>query len=292
MAGLNLFTNNAATTLASGINSSVTSLTVASSTGGLFPSPTGSQYFYCTLSNSTGTVIEIVKVTARSTDTFTIVRAQDNTTAQSFSTGDKVELRATAADLNNFGQLDSTNTWAGAQTFSAAPIMATLSGLLKGNGASAVGLAAAGTDYLAPPSGTALLKANSGGALANAAAGTDYTSPTGTETLTNKRVTPRVNADTSNSATPSINTDTTDINVITGQSNAITSMTTNLTGTPTNGQKLWIAITGTTAIAITWGASFESSTATLPTTTVSTTRLDIGFVWNAATSKWRCVASA
>jgi hypothetical protein len=30
----------------------------------------------------------------------------------------------------------------------------------------------------------------------------------------------------------------------------------------------------------------------LPTTTVTTARLDIGFVWNVATSKWRCVAKA
>jgi hypothetical protein len=106
------------------------------------------------------------------------------------------------------------------------------------------------------------------------------------------RATPRVLASASNSATPTLNTDNYDMMVITGQSVAITSFTTNLTGTPVNGQKLWIAITGTTAIAITWGASFESSTVTLPSTTVTTNRLDIGFVWNAATTTWRCVASA
>ena len=53
----------------------------------------------------------------------------------------------------------------------------TLTGVLKGNGTSAFSAATAGTDYLAPPSGTALLKANSGGALANATAGTDYVAP-------------------------------------------------------------------------------------------------------------------
>jgi len=114
----------------------------------------------------------------------------------------------------------------------------------------------------------------------------------GTETLTNKRVTPRVLASTANSATPTLNTDLYDMMVITGQSVAITSFTTNLTGTPTNGQKLWISITGTAAIAITWGASFEASTIPLPTTTVTTNRLDVGFVWNVATSDWRCVAVA
>ena len=55
----------------------------------------------------------------------------------------------------------------------------TLTGLAKGNGTSAFTAAAAGTDYLAPPSGTAILKANSGGALANATAGTDYVAPGG-----------------------------------------------------------------------------------------------------------------
>jgi hypothetical protein len=113
-----------------------------------------------------------------------------------------------------------------------------------------------------------------------------------TQTLTNKRVTPRVLALSANSATPAINTDSYDFVDITNQSTAITSFTSGLSGTPTDGQKLWIAITGTTAIALTWGTSFESSTATLPTTTVSTTRLDVGFVWNTATTKWRCVAVA
>jgi hypothetical protein len=106
------------------------------------------------------------------------------------------------------------------------------------------------------------------------------------------RINPRVLASTANSATPTLNTDLYDMMVITGQSVAITSFTTNLTGTPVNGQKLWISITGTGAVAITWGASFESSTVTLPSTTVNTNRLDIGFIYNVANSDWRCVAVA
>lgn len=94
------------------------------------------------------------------------------------------------------------------------------------------------------------------------------------------------------SATPAINTDSGDFFEITGLTSNISSMTTNLTGTPSRGQKLWIAITGTAARTISWGASFEASTAALPTTTVSTNRLDVGFVWNSVTSKWRCVAAA
>jgi hypothetical protein len=53
----------------------------------------------------------------------------------------------------------------------------TLTGIVKGSGTSAFTAATAGTDYLAPPSGTSILKGNSGGALANAVAGTDYQAP-------------------------------------------------------------------------------------------------------------------
>jgi len=65
---------------------------------------------------------------------------------------------------------------------------ASLTGLVKATSGVA-SAATSGTDYLAPPSGTAILKANSGGALANATAGTDYVSPSSTETLTNKTLT-------------------------------------------------------------------------------------------------------
>jgi hypothetical protein len=46
----------------------------------------------------------IVKVTARSTDTFTIVRGQEGTTPSAFTGGDKVELRITAATMSSAAQ--------------------------------------------------------------------------------------------------------------------------------------------------------------------------------------------
>ena len=115
--------------------------------------------------------------------------------------------------------------------------------------------------------------------------------PASTTTLTNKRITKRVGSTTS-SATPTINTDNVDIYKLTAQAADITSFTTNLSGTPTDGQTLIIQITGTAARTITWGSSFEASTVALPTTTVTTARLDVGFIWNTATNKWRCIASA
>lgn len=111
-----------------------------------------------------------------------------------------------------------------------------------------------------------------------------------TDTLTNKRITKRVTTETSN-ATPSINSDNVDIHRITALAVAITSVT--ITWTPTDWQLLWISITDNwTARAITWWSSFESSTVSLPTTTSISTRLDVWFVWNTVTSKWRCIASA
>lgn len=92
------FTNFAYSTLATSINNSQLSLTVAAGHGARFPAPTGADYFYATLESAL-LVREIVKVTARSTDTFTIVRAQDNTTANSFTAGDSVALRLNAAAL-------------------------------------------------------------------------------------------------------------------------------------------------------------------------------------------------
>ncbi len=110
---------------------------------------------------------------------------------------------------------------------------------------------------------------------------------TDTQTLTNKRVTARTGT-VASSATPTINTDDVDFFSITALAVDIASMTTNLSGTPTEGQTLRIAITGTATRAITWGASFEDGVP-LPTTTNGTSRLEVGFIWNTVISKWRCI---
>lgn len=116
----------------------------------------------------------------------------------------------------------------------------------------------------------------------------------GSETFTNKRITKRVTAITS-SATPTINTDDCDAVDITALATAITNMSTNMTGTPTNKQTLVFQIKDDgTARAITWGTNFVAGGVALPTTTVISKILTVGFIYNTANSlnKWMCIASA
>ena len=102
-----VFSNNAKTTLASNISTSATSITVLD--GSVFPVLSGSDYTYVTFENLNSTV-EIVKVTALSGNTLTVVRAQDNTSASAFTAGDKCELRLTAAGLNEVANQADTDT--------------------------------------------------------------------------------------------------------------------------------------------------------------------------------------
>jgi hypothetical protein len=112
-----------------------------------------------------------------------------------------------------------------------------------------------------------------------------------TQTLTNKRITPRVTPLGAPGATPAVNTDITDFADLTALGVAITSIT--MSGTPTNGQKIIFRLKDNgTARAIAWGASFEACGVALPTTTVASKRLTVGFIYDTATAKWGCVASA
>lgn len=93
-----LYTNDATTTLASAITTTGQT-SIAVSDGSLFPNPAAPDYFTVTITQPSGTETswEEVKVTARSGNTLTVVRAQESTTATTWAAGDKVELRWTAA---------------------------------------------------------------------------------------------------------------------------------------------------------------------------------------------------
>jgi hypothetical protein len=112
-----LFTNNASAPIASSIIASSTSITVSSGQGAEFPTLTGADYFMATLVDTSNN-LEIIKVTARTGDTLTVVRAQEGTTARAYSAGSLLELRITAAVLNSLlqvggaaGSIANTGGW-------------------------------------------------------------------------------------------------------------------------------------------------------------------------------------
>lgn len=92
--------NNAVSTITTTISASDVGIAVATGTGSLFPTLGAGDYFYATLVSSGGTY-EVVKVTARVGDTMTIARAQEGTTAQSFTSGSRIEVRVTAASITD-----------------------------------------------------------------------------------------------------------------------------------------------------------------------------------------------
>jgi hypothetical protein len=116
-----LLRNNADTVLATALGSADLGMTVTQ--GGRFPSPGSGEYFYATIMALTG-LFEVVKVTARSGNVLTIVRAQEGTAALDFIAGSRVELRVTAqairdaisdsaVDVDAYFEADGTGTSVG-----------------------------------------------------------------------------------------------------------------------------------------------------------------------------------
>lgn len=98
------FVNNYQTTLASAISAVATSIDIAVGTGAALGT-LGSDIYYLTIyADVNASVKEIVRVTARSTDTLTVVRAQDGTTAQAWSAGAWMEARLPKVVLESFSQ--------------------------------------------------------------------------------------------------------------------------------------------------------------------------------------------
>lgn len=93
--------NNAISRLATGIGPSDTLISITPGDGAKFPTLGDGDWCPLTLLKADGS-LEIVRCTARTSDTLTIERAQEGTSAQAFEVNDRVELRITAATLNYF----------------------------------------------------------------------------------------------------------------------------------------------------------------------------------------------
>jgi hypothetical protein len=132
--------NNASGTLATAISASDTGIALTTGDGAEFPTLGAGDYFYATITSSGGTQ-EIVKATARSGDSLTVVRAQEGTTAAGFAAGSRFELRVTAASVED--AVDEAEAYAlGLDTTLRADLAAS-------SGTSLVGFLQAGTSAVA-----------------------------------------------------------------------------------------------------------------------------------------------
>ncbi len=122
-------------------------------------------------------------------------------------------------------------------------------------------------------------------------ASTSVLTTDGTQTETNKRITPR-SGTAASTATLTLDSDAYDIYTLTAQAEALSIA--NPSGTPTNGQKIIVRIKDNgTARAITWSGSYWRAIGiTLPTTTVISKTVYVGAIWNSADSKWDVIALA
>ena len=114
-----------------------------------------------------------------------------------------------------------------------------------------------------------------------------------TNTLTNKRVQPRIlsAASYTTDTGTSLNIDNLDIFIVTAQAGAL--LFNAPSGTLAQGEKLIIRIKDNgTARALTWNAVFRAMGTALPSTTVVSKTLYLGFFYNSTDTKWDLVASA
>lgn len=196
----------------------------------------------------------VILVGSASTGTVTSVSASGGTTGLSF-TGSPV---TTSGTLTLDGTLAVANGGTGATT---------LTGVVIGNGASAF-------TTMTAPSGVIV--------------GT-----TDTQTLTNKRVTPRMNSQTTTTSPWAWNSDSYDTQAFTALANALTINAD--AGTPTDGQRTIFRFEDSgVARALTWttGATkaFRAVGVTLPTTTVVGKVIYVGCIYNSFDSRWDAVA--
>ena len=102
---IQLFANNAKTTLAAPINATQTTITVAPGTGSLFPNPASGQAFMVTLvSAASSTTYEICLCNGRLGDTLSVIRGQEGTSGTPFLLNDIVGNFDTAGVMNGLVQ--------------------------------------------------------------------------------------------------------------------------------------------------------------------------------------------
>jgi hypothetical protein len=215
------------------------------------------------------TLVNRAKMTTATTGTGTITLGSASTGYQTFADAGVVDGQVVRYVIE-----DGTDWEIGTGTYTASGTTLTRTVNESSNGDNAISL-----------SGNAVVFVS--------AAAADVVTPTGTFTLTNKRINPRVVAASATTGTITPNGDTTDVYKAEGLTGAITIA--QPSGTPVDGQKLIIRLKDNgTARAITWTTSagaFRALGITLPTTTVLSKVTYVGCIYNSTDSFWDAIAT-
>jgi hypothetical protein len=233
-----------------------------------------------TSANSDATV-----ATSTTTPVITIVSAPKWTTGRTVAiTGD---LAYTSSSLDGSGNVTAAGTLATVNSnvgsFGSATQVMTQT-------VNAKGLTTAAANVTITPAVGSITGLGTGNATAlavNVSSTGAFITDANTVTLTNKRITPRVQSVTS-SATVTPSADNDDVVKITAQAAGLTLA--NPSGTPTAMQAMVIRLKDNgTARSITYGSQYRGIGITLPTTTVISKIIYFGLVWNSDDSKWDVV---
>ena len=265
-------------TVSTGYNASATTVVLSASEGAKLPTVPFNAVWYNSTDYTDPTDDpnkEIIRITNIATDTLTVTRAQESTSAATHNTGGKsykMIAGLTAKVINT--DIPAMNVASATVAFGCTlDTDVTL---------------AANSDTEIPSQKATKTYVDTGLALK---------APIASPTFTGVEIVPQI-VTTNNAITASANTATVPItsriSTVTNNSAATLTITINTTSA-VDGQMIMVRILDATAVAqtISW-VNTENSTATVPTTSNGSTTqpLSVGFQYNSNSSKWRCIASA
>lgn len=296
---MNYFKNNAFSVLAASATAGDTALTLAAGTGSRFPDAN----FFVTLigydDSGNENSWEIVRCTGRSSDTLTVVRAQEGTSAAAWPGATRIENRVTAASMEALQ--DKT-------TFSDTAPTSPVNGQVWADGTTGIeytwledgtsgqwvelgpgGAKSAWADITGKP---AVIAAGADAAAARAAigAGTGSGDVTlaGAQTLTNKTLTTPLITGTREVlvAMPANDIDLATGNLFTKTISAATTLTVSNVPTTGTAASFILELTNAGSAAITWFSGVKWAGGTAPTLTASGVDV-LGFYSHDGGTTWR-----